>query len=121
MTNGEAIQKFFEQFLTAYPVTAVPDNAKMPYLTYTSVSDYFGSTPSVITVNMWFRTTSEALPNAKSDELGNALGRGGVLIHTDDGAIWLKRGNPWSQSVVDDDTTVKRRYINILAEFLTIE
>ena len=34
-TKAKAIHDFFNGVLTAYPSTAVPDDAAMPYMTYT--------------------------------------------------------------------------------------
>ena len=120
MTKGAALQSFFASIMTAYPATAVPDDAEYPYLTYDAPFAAWGDGETAVTVNMWFYTASEAAPNAAAQRLSEAIGRGGVFLACDDGAIWLKRGSPWCQSVRDDnDASIKRRYINISAEFLT--
>lgn len=120
MTKGAALQQFFGRFMTAYPSNAVPDDAALPYLTYDAVMDTWANSVS-ITVNMWFHTTSEAVPNAKALELSDALGIGGVTLPVDGGMIWLKRGSPFCQSLADDtDKNLKRRYINVTAEFLCL-
>ena len=47
-------------------------------------------------------------------------GRGGILLPCDGGAIWLKRGTPFSQNMGDEsDDMVKRKYLNLVVEFLT--
>lgn len=121
-TKAKAIHDFFNGVLTAYPSTAVPDDATMPYMTYTFSEASFGDEPQALTVNIYERTDSEASINARARKLSDAIGRGGCVITCDDGAIWLKRGAPWSQAVVDeDDRSVKRRYINVTAEFLTTD
>ena len=72
------------------------------------------------TVNLWYYTTQEAEPNAKAQEISDAIGLGGVFVPCDDGAIWIKRGSPWCQNVRDDsDTNIKRRYLNITVEYIT--
>ena len=120
MTKGAALQQFFEQFMTAYASNAVPDDAVLPYLTYDAVMDTWSNSVS-ITVNMWFHTTSEAVPNAKAQELLTALTKGDPTLPCDDGIIWLKPGSPFSQSLADDtDKNLKRRYINVTAEFLCL-
>ena len=94
----------------------------MPYMTYTFSEASFGDEPQALTVNTYERTDSEASINALARKLSDAIGRGGCVITCDDGAIWLKRGAPWSQAVVDeDDRSIKRRYINVTAEFLTTD
>lgn len=120
MTKGAAMQSFFDGFgIPAYPSTSVPEDAVMPYLTYTPVFDSWGNQVS-LTVNLWYRTESEATPSAKAQELADVLS-GGKYIPCDGGAILLSRGSPWCQSLTDDtDPKIKRRYINITAEYLTL-
>lgn len=121
MTKGAALQSFFDSIMTSYASSAVPDDATLPYLTYELITSAWNGGEVGLTVNMWFRTTSEKEPNAAVDKLSKAIGLGGVFLHCDDGVIWLKRGSPWSQSLTDaTDKTIKRRYINVTAEYLTM-
>ena len=121
MTKGAALQAFFSQFMDAYAASAVPDDVIFPYLTYELITSAWDGGEVGLTVNMWFRTTSEKEPNAAVDRLSNAIGLGGVQLPCDDGVIWLKRGSPWAQSLTDEtDKTIKRRYINVTAEYLTL-
>ena len=121
MTKGAALQSFFDSIMTSYAASSVPENAALPYLTYDFITSAWDGGEVGLTVNMWFRTTSEKEPNAAVDKLSNAIGLGGVQLPCDDGVIWLKRGSPWAQSLTDEtDKTIKRRYINVTAEYLTI-
>ena len=121
MTKGAALQAFFSQFMDAYAASAVPDDANKPYMTYELITSAWDGGEVGLTVNMWFETTSEAVPNAKAQELSDAIGYGGVTIPCDGGFIWLKRGSPWCQNLQDDtDKNIKRRYINVTAEYLTL-
>ena len=105
MTKGAALQQFFDSFL-------------LPYLTYDAVFDAEGGAPS-LTVNLWFYTTSEAVPNAKAQEISDSIGIGGKLLKFDGGYIWIRRGSPFCQALADKtDKNIKRRYLNITAEFL---
>lgn len=124
MTKAEALYAFFSGFgIPAYASSAVPDDAVFPWLTYdlsTSAWDGDNGGDVSLTVNLWYCTTSEAAPNAKAEELSKAIGLGGKLLPCDEGVIWLKRGSPWCQSLQDDsDSMIKRRYINITAEYMT--
>ena len=121
MTKGEALQQFFSGFgLTAYAAASVPADTVFPYLTYDLVTGNWGDMEVSITVNLWYHTDSEALPNAKADEIADTIGIGGKVLLCDGGGICLKRGSPWCQSLADEtDKSIKRRYINISAEFLT--
>ncbi len=126
MTKDKALHRFFSGFgIDAYPSTSVvnengePD-VILPYLTYTPVFGAWGGEPVSLTVNLWYRTESEAIPNAKAQELSERIGLGGVVIPCDGGYIWLKRGSPWCQSLTDEtDQNIKRRYLNVTAEYLT--
>lgn len=119
MTKGEAIYKFFSGFgIYAAPDTAVEEEAVYPRITYNYVTSAWESGEVAITVNIWYRTESEAQPNAKAQELSDALGIGGKVLKCDGGYIWLKRGSPFCQSMKDTDNLIKRRYVNISAEYL---
>lgn len=121
MTKAAALHQFFSSFgMTAYTATSVPDDAVLPYLTYElSISAWEGGEVG-LTVNLWFYTESEAVPNAKAQELSQAIGMGGKILPCDGGYIWLKRGSPWCQSLKDETSpTIKRRYLNVTAEYLT--
>ena len=121
MTKGAVLHKFFSGFgLMAYPVTNVPRDAAFPWLTYEPVFDAWGGGEVSLAVNLWFYTESEAIPNAKAQEISEAIGTGGIILPCDDGYIWLKRGFPWCQNLLDEtNPTIKRRYLNVIAEYLT--
>lgn len=121
MTKGAALQAFFSQFMDAYAASAVPEGVTFPYLTYELSTSAWDGGEVGLTVNLWFYTTSEAVPNAKAQELSDAIGYGGVTLPCDGGFIWLKRGSPWCQNLQDDtDKNIKRRYINVTAEYMTL-
>ena len=122
MTKEQALHKFFNSFdIIGYRNTSVPDDVIFPFLTYDAPISSFEEDPVSITVNLYFYTDSEAIPDAKAEEIRKAIGMGGVLLNCDGGAIWLKWGAPWCQSLVDEtNRNIKRRYINITAEYLTL-
>ena len=120
MTKDKALHAWFSQFLTAYPASGVPDDAVFPWLTYELITGAWDSGEIGLTVNLWYYTKQEAEPNAKAQEISDAIGLGGVFVPCDDGAIWIKRGSPWCQNVRDDsDANIKRRYLNITIEYIT--
>lgn len=122
MTKGAALQAFFSSFgMEAYAASSVKEDVIFPYLTYDLVTDAWDGGEVSITVNLWFYTESEAIPNAKANEISKAIGIGGNAIPCDDGFIWLKRGSPWCQNLSDEtDKNIKRRYINVTAEYMTL-
>ncbi len=122
MTKDVALQAFFEKFgITAYPTTSVPDDAVFPWLTYDPVFSDWGGEPVSITVNLWYYTESERIPNEKAFEIEKAIGHGGTTVLCDEGIIWIKKGSPFCQSLRDEtDDLIKRRYMQLTAEFLTL-
>ena len=122
MTKSAAIYQFWSSFgLTAYEENTVSDDAKFPYITYQLVTDSFDREVPV-TASLWYRSESWTEINAKTEEISQKISRGGKIIPCDGGAIWLKRGQPFSQSMVDEsDNLIKRKYLNITAEFMTAD
>lgn len=120
MTKDKALHAWFSLFLPAYPASSVPQDATFPWLTYELSMGAFDSGEIGLTVNLWYYTEGEAAPNAKAQEMSDAIGPGGVVLPCDGGYIWIKRGSPWCQSIVDEsDGNIKRRYINVTVEYLT--
>ena len=120
MTKNKALYAWFNKFMPFYRASSVPDDVVMPYGTYEYIDSAFDSGEVGLTVNLWFRTESEAIPDEKAQELSKRIGYGGVTTPCDEGYIWLKRGSPFCQSLTyENEPTIKRRYINITAEYLT--
>lgn len=121
MTKSAAIYQFWGTFLTAYEENTVPENATFPYITYQLVTDSF-DTDVQMTASIWYRGSSWIEANAKAEEISNYIGRGGVFLNCDGGKIWIKRGTPFAQNMGDDtDNLIKRKYLNITAEFFTAD
>ena len=121
MTKAAALQEFFSSFgIPAYPASSVPEDSVFPWLTYELVTGAWEEGEVSMTVNLWYYTESEKIPNDKANEISKRIGLAGVVLPCDEGSVWLKRGSPWCQSLTDDtDWNIKRRYINITAEYLT--
>ena len=120
MTKNKALYAWFNEFMPFYRASAVPDDVVLPYGTYEYIDSAFDLGEVGLTVNLWFRTESEAIPDEKAQELSKRIGYSGVTIPCDEGYIWLKRGSPFCQSLTyENDPAIKRRYINITAEYLT--
>lgn len=124
MTQEAAIYEFLNGFgIPAFPSTSVPHDQGLPYITYDLVLGEWDQGEVNMVLNVWYRTESEAEPNAKVREIWRALGIGGVQVPCDGGTLWLKRGSPWAQAVNIDgeDEMIKRRYVNVSIETLTCE
>ena len=122
MTKAAAIYQFWNSFgLTAYEENTVPDDADFPYITYQLVTDSFDY-EIPLTASIWYRSESWTAINAKAEEGSQRISRGGKFVPCDGGAIWLKRGQPFAQSMGDEsDNLIKRKYLNITAEFMTAD
>ena len=121
MTKEEALHSFFGQFLTAYEENAVPTGQAFPYLTYTVITDSFGA-ETLLTVSLWYRSSSWLAVNEMTEEISRTLGAGGIMRPCDGGAVWIKRAEPFAQSMGDsNDDMIKRKIINISAEYLTAD
>lgn len=124
MTKDKALYEWFQGFgMPFYPATALPPakDLKFPYGTYEAVFASFGETVYP-TVNMYFKTASEATPNKAVDAFEKAVGNGGTLVECDGGAMWIKKGQPFVQAIADhDNSSIKRRLISIAIEFLTTD
>ena len=122
MTKAAAIYQFWNSFgLTAYEENTVPTDAAFPYITYQLVTDSFDR-EIPLTASIWYRSESWTAINAKTEEISQKISRGGKIISCDGGAIWLKRGQPFAQNMRDEsDDLIKRKYLNITAEFMTAD
>ena len=122
MTKAAAIYQFWNSFgLTAYEENTVPTDATFPYITYQLVTDSFDR-EIPFTASLWYRSESWTTINAKTEEISQRISRGGKIVSCVGGAIWLKRGQPFAQNMRDEsDDLIKRKYLNITAEFMTAD
>lgn len=122
MDKFQALQSFWESFeLPAYDENTVPtgDSAPtLPYITYDAVTSNFGSTVA-LSGSLWYYGTSWSQITTKMLEIQSEIGRGGKMIPMDDGALWIKQGNPFAQRMADPNDMIRRIYMNIEVEFLT--
>lgn len=126
MTPEAALYDFLSDFgIPAYASSSVPDEGSeewrgFPYLTYDLVlSGGWDAGEVSMAVNLWYRTASEAIPNAKVRQIAESIGMSGITVPCDGGILWIKRGSPWAQAMSDSsDTMVKRRYLNLDIEYI---
>jgi hypothetical protein len=125
MDKEQALHKFWSGFgLTAYDENTVPDNALTTnggkYLTY-NVATASLDEPTPLYANLWYKSSSWAEITVKANEMSEAIGRGGKIVPFDGGKIWICRGTPFSQRMPDEDDTIRRIYINVMAEYLSAD
>ena len=117
MDKLQALYNFWSGFeWEAYDENSVPDNAELPYITYENgVSDF--NQPVAQTASLWMRATSWTAIVAKEKEIAEAITRGGVIIHFDNGALIIRRASPWAQRMSSNDDTVRRIILNYEVEY----
>lgn len=125
MTKAAALHSFFASFgIPAFEENSVPSGDKFPgfpLITYERRTDSFLQEVA-LTCNVYYRESTWTNCNAMTENISTAIGRGGVLLPCDGGAIWLKRGTPFAQAVDDPaDDMIKRNYITLSAEYLTAD
>lgn len=120
VSKEQAWHSFWERFsLPVYDESSVPDDATMPRITYSLSTDNIVGSPTLPSVSIWYYSNSwEAISN-KSNEIADAIGYGGVLLSYDGGYLWIKRGAPFSQRMNDENSGVRRIYLNIEADWLS--
>lgn len=119
MNKERAIQQFWESFnIPAYDENTVPDNAQMPYITYSVATGSLGDVIN-LSANLWYYSKSWKEISQKKDEVADRIGIGGTVLKLDNGYVWLCRGTPFAQRLQDTNDMVRRIYLNLQAEFLT--
>ena len=124
-TKAATIYEFWNSFeMPAYEENSVPtgeDAPKFPYITYQLVTDSLGNEVAM-TASLWYRGTSWVEANAKAEEISQRIGRKGIVLDCNGGKVWIKRGTPFAQNMGDEsDNLIKRKYLNITAEYLTAD
>lgn len=120
MDRTQALYSFWSSFgLTAYDEQTLPDNAKMPYITYeTATGDLYSEV--ALTASLWYRSPSWADITSAMEEINDYIGIGGAVIPFEGGILWVKRGTPFAQRIAEpNDDSVRRYFMNISAEFIS--
>lgn len=109
--TGETLYGFFSSFgLPAYVEYEVPDDAKLPYITYKLKEPHWADTTTIY-ARVWYRDTNLRAISAKVDEIAVAVGEG-LSIPTENGCIVLYRGTEWAQLMpMEGDDTLRVYYL----------
>jgi len=120
MDKAQAIHNFWTSFgWTAYDEGTVPDDAEYPRITYNVATDDLGN-PLAMYGSLWDRGTSWARVSQKADEISEALTKmHPPAVAFDGGRVFITKGTPFAQRMVDEDDMVRRIYINITVEFFS--
>ena len=118
MDAEQTIHSFWASFgIPAFDENSVPDDAAMPYITYSVSYDSFDNEVS-LSASLWYRSTSWTPITVKAHEIRNYISMGGITLPTDNGIVWIKKGSPFYQRLGDVEKNIKRIYFNIKAEYI---
>ena len=116
----QALHNFYSSFdIPAYEENSVPEKAKLPYITYEVITSEFDGENIALSCQIYDKSNSLVKLNQLTEQLSARL-RGGCKLTCDDGYIMLYRGEPFAQIRPTGDATVKAKYINITASYITL-
>ncbi len=121
MDKYQALNTFWNSFTwPAYDEGTVPDNAPLPRITYSVVTDSLGN-PVMIPASLWDRSTSWESVSKKAEEIAEAIVKmNPPAIKLDEGRLYLTKGSPFAQRLQEpSDDMIRRIYLNVDAEYFT--
>lgn len=108
--TAKALKEFVGGFgLPAYTTQSVPEDVKVPYLTYPLTEPEWNQKATWY-IQGWYKTTSNAALAEKADQIISEIGTG-ITISTDSGYLVIYPETPLVQLMVDDD--YRSFYINL--------
>ena len=96
--------------LPAYAVGSVPEDAELPYITYSMSVPEWNQKASLY-AQVWDRTKSNTRIIQKADQITRAIGDNGIRIPVDGGYLVIWPESPLIQIMIDGDT--RAAYINL--------
>lgn len=120
MDKYQALNTFWNSFgIPAYDsatVPEIPDRGDF-YITYEAVTDSLNRAVPM-SASIWkVGTASWSEISQKAEQISDAL----IQVKTiplDIGYLYITRGQPFAQRMSDEDSNVRRIYLNIMAEYL---
>ena len=112
-----AINTLWNSFgLTAYDENTVPDDAVLPYITYSASVADFDEIVS-LTASIWYRATTWEAVSKKAEEISDYIG-GGCGVGYDNGRLWVTKASPFAQRLAEQsDTQIRRIILQVTGEF----
>jgi hypothetical protein len=119
MDKWQAQDRFWNSFgIPAYDMYTVPTDAQTPYITYEYAEDNLDNNV-FLSGSIWYNSTSWVGVSGKAAEIAEYIGNG-IILNTDEGHIYVTRGTPFMQRLTDTDDSVRRIYINLQVEYITL-
>lgn len=113
--TARALYQFWSGFnLPAYVEGYIPDDAELPYITY-SLAEPEWRTQATHYARLWYRGTSYAPILTKAHEIETAI-NGGITIPAGDGFVALFKEDQFIQLEQDEDDTIKCAYLSLILE-----
>lgn len=112
INTAQALYSFWSGFdLPAYTTMTVPDDAVIPYITYSLVESepLNGATHYAC---IWYRATDNAALLETVDRVKDAIGTG-CRIPCEGGYVVIRPATPFAQLMVDADPENRYAYINM--------
>lgn len=104
-----ALKTFFSGFgLKAYSVDTVPDDEKLPYITYSFSQPEWNQKASGY-AQVWYRSNSNEMILKKADQIVAAIGAAGRKIPLEGGYLVIWPETPQTQIMTDGD--IKCAYV----------
>lgn len=102
--------------LTAYDENTVPEDAALPYITYSASVADFDEIVS-LTASIWYRSNSWEDVSKKAEEISDYIG-GGCGVGYDNGRLWVTKASPFAQRLAEpSDTQIRRIILQVTGEF----
>lgn len=123
MTKEGALNSFFTSFdIDSYEENTMPDkkDLKFPYMTYQIATDDLEGYGVPLTIQLFYRSDSWLLINAKADEISRRISSS-LRLKCDDGYIVLCKGTPFAQNRPSEEDNIRAKVINVTAYYFTKE
>lgn len=109
--TGKALYQFFSSFgIPAYEANSVPDEAELPYITFTQIDPRW-DTPGSVSASVWYRSESLTEIFAKVDEIKNKVGEGLRIPVESGGCVWIYKDSPFAQVQDSGERETKAVYL----------
>lgn len=127
MNRIQKINQFWNSFgLVAMDENSVPDgtmdrespNFLGQYITY-DVTDSGWDNEVPMMANIWYLSDSWQAITEKSMQIGDYIGRGGIMLDCDEGAIWIKKAPSFAQRMANEGyDNIRRIVLSIEVEYI---
>ena len=110
---AKMLNTFWNSFgIPAYVEEHIPDEADVPYITYTqSIPDW--NATSSMQARVWYKGNSFTALNAKVEEISNAIGHG-YSMHDDRNLVVIhKDDNFYNIQPFPEDSKIRVAYLNM--------